>query len=233
MTDSIPPALEIRSLGVRRDGHLLVSDVSLDVMPATIHLLVGPNGAGKSTLLSTVLGLVEFTGTIRIHQRQSGRIGYVPQRFAVDRTMPLAVGDFLALPRQRRPVCLGVAPATRRRVEALLARVGLEGFASRQLGALSGGELQRLLFANAIDPVPELLLLDEPESGLDEIAVGRFEDLLLELRRASGMTVLMVSHDLDLARRIGDRVTLLDRGVARTGTRDEMLADGLRSGGHS
>ena len=224
------PVLEIRNLSVRRDGHLLVSDVSLDVLPGSIHFLVGPNGAGKTTVLAAVLGLAEFTGSIRIHPRQSGRIGYVPQRFVVDRTMPLTVADFLTLPRQSRPVCFGVAAATRQRVAELLVRVGLAGFESRQLGALSGGELQRMLFANAVDPVPELLLLDEPESGLDEIAVRQLEEVLLELRQASGVTTLMVSHDLDLVRRIGDRVTILDNGGARTGVLDQMLADNLKGG---
>jgi zinc transport system ATP-binding protein len=222
-----PPILEIRDLAVRRDGHQLLSEVSLDVRSGVLHFLVGPNGAGKSTLLSAILGLVEFTGTIRLHARGQGRIGYAPQQFAVDRTVPLSVGDFLALGRQRRPVCLGVTRTTRVRSEEILSRVGLPGFASRPLAALSGGELRRVLLANALDPVPELLLLDEPGSGLDEMATGRLEEILLELQRSAGVTVLMVSHDLDLARRIGDSVTILDRGLVRTGSPGKVLVGNL------
>ena len=221
------PVLEIHELGVRRDGHQLLSDVSLEVRAGVLHFLVGPNGAGKSTLLSAILGFVEFTGTIRVHARDGGRIGYVPQQFPVDPTVPLTVGDFLGLARQRRPVCLGLARGTRRRIDELLARVGLEGFASRPLGALSGGELRRVLLAHALDPVPELLLLDEPGSGLDEMATGRLEEILVDLRRTAGVTVLMVSHDLDLARRIGNVVTLLDRGVVETGSPSRILASDL------
>jgi len=219
--------VEIRDVTVTRDGSRLISGVTLEVSPGSVHLLVGPNGAGKSTLFGAVLGLVEFTGRIRFHWSQSGRIGYVPQSFSVDRTLPLTVGEFLALPRQHRPVCLGIARALRAHLSGVLEQVGLAGFLMRPLGALSGGELQKVLLANAIDPAPELLLLDEPASGLDETAVTQFEDVVVALRRASGTSVLMVSHDLDQVRRIADRVTLIDKTVRRTGEPARVLADNL------
>jgi zinc transport system ATP-binding protein len=222
-----PPVLEVRDLCISRDRRELVSDVCLDVEPGMIHLLVGPNGAGKSTLLAAVLGLTDFTGRIRFHWRASGRIGYVPQFFTVDRTLPLTVAEFLALARQHRPICFGIARKARSRLEGLLERVGLAGFATRPLGALSGGELQRVLLANALDPTPELLLLDEPESGLDESAARQFEDVLLGLRQSTGTSILMVSHDLAHVRRVADRVTLLDREVRRSGPPAEILADDL------
>jgi zinc transport system ATP-binding protein len=221
-----PPLVEMRDLAVARDGRPAVHGVTLEVTPASVHLLVGPNGAGKSSLLAALLGLVEFTGSVRFHWRAAGRIGYVPQAFTVDRTLPLTVGEFLALSRQRRPVALGLGAAIRNRINDLLRRVGLGGFAGRLLGALSGGELQKVLLANALDPVPELLLLDEPSSGLDEPSVRQFEEIVAGLRQ-SGTSVLMVSHDLEQVRRIADRVTLLDRTVRRTGTPAEVLADDL------
>jgi zinc transport system ATP-binding protein len=181
-----PVLLEIRDLTVERDGRRVLSDVALSVAGGSIHLLVGPNGAGKSTLLGAVLGRVVFSGTIRVHWRGTGRIGYVPQSFAVDRTLPVTVAEFLALGRQRRPICLGLRRAQRRRIDALLARVGLSGFSGRLLSALSGGELQRVLLANAIDPEPELLLLDEPARGLDEASVGQLEAVLKDLPARAG-----------------------------------------------
>jgi len=223
-----PPLLEIDRLGVRRDGRRVLAGVTLAVEPGTIHLLVGPNGAGKSTLLAATLGRVEFTGTIRLHWRGTGRIGWVPQSFVVDPTLPLTVLDFLALARQRWPIALGVRRATRRRVAELLVRVGLDGFAARPLGQLSGGELQRVLLANAIAPAPELLLLDEPASGLDEPAVALLERILRELT-AAGSAVLMVSHDLGQVRRLADRVTVLDASGHRTGSPDVVLRHGLQS----
>jgi zinc transport system ATP-binding protein len=222
-----PPLLEAVDVAVRRDSKVLLERVSLEVAAGTVHLLVGPNGAGKSTLFSALLGMTEFSGTIRFNFRGNGRIGYVPQRFAVDRTLPLTVAEFLALPRRRWPVCLGLSRAARRQAEALLATVGLAGYSERQLGALSGGELQRVLLANAMEPVPELLLLDEPATGLDETAVKSFEAMLLEARRASGATVLMVSHDLAQARRIADRVTILNRTVLRSGPPEAVLSADL------
>ena len=200
--------------------------VTLEVAPASIHLLVGPNGAGKSSLLAALLGLIEFTGSVRFHWRASGRIGYVPQAFAVDRTLPLTVGEFLALSRQRRPVALGLSRTKRARIDELLGRVGLAGFSTRLLGGLSGGEQQKVLLANALDPAPELLLLDEPSSGLDEPSVRQFEEIVVGLRQ-TGTAVLMVSHDLGQVRRIADRVTLIERTVRRTGTPADVLADDL------
>ena len=224
-----PPLLEIEALSVQRDRRRLLADVSLRVARGSIHLLVGPNGAGKSTLFAAVLGLIDFSGSIRFHWRGAGRIGYLPQSFAVDRTLPLTVAEFLALPRQRLPVCFGIRRRQRRQIEALLARVELVGFGPRPLWTLSGGELQRVLLANAIDPAPELLLLDEPASGLDETAVKRFEAVLLELKQTSATSALVVSHDLAQVRRLADQVTLLDGTVRRSGAAARVLADGLAS----
>jgi zinc transport system ATP-binding protein len=219
-----PPLLEITSLVVRRHGEALLEDVSLHVRRSSLHVIVGPNGAGKSTLLSAILGQAAFDGRIVAHWRGSGAIGYVPQNFAVDPTLPVTVEDFLALTRQRRPVCLGVSAATRRSVSALLENVGLRGLGGRPLAVLSGGELRRVLLAHALDPIPELLILDEPTSGLDEAAVQRLEEILVAIRRQHDSTVLMVSHDLEQARRLADRVTVLDRRVVAEGTAAEILA---------
>src|SRR5262249_34752833 len=153
--------LELERVTVRRDGKTILDGVDLEVAAGAVHVIVGPNGAGKSTLVSAILGRTPFAGRIRLRWQDGGRIGYVPQPFEIDRTLPLTVAEFLALERQRWPICLGVRPRTRARVEALLARVGLAGLAPRRLGVLSGGELRRVLFANAIDPVPELLVCDE------------------------------------------------------------------------
>lgn len=224
MSSGDPPLLEIADLTVRRERELLLDRVSLDLAPGSITVVAGPNGAGKSTLIAAVLGQIEFAGRIRFHWRRSGRIGFVPQRFVTDRTLPLTAGEFLALSRQRRPVCLGIAAQTRARIEALLAGAGLAGLMSRPLGLLSGGETQRILLANAMDPVPELLLLDEPATGLDEGAVRGFEERLLAARNESGVTVLMVSHDLAQVRRLADVVIVLDRAVQRTGAPSEALA---------
>jgi zinc transport system ATP-binding protein len=201
------PILEIVNLTVRPSGRPLVAHLSLTVNRGAIHAIVGPNGAGKTTLLSAVLGLVPFEGRIVAHWTGRGRIGYVPQRFDVDRTLPVTVADFLALARQRRPVCLGVSRSTRAHIDRLLDRVGLHGFAGRPLSVLSGGELRRVLLAHALDPIPELLVLDEAASGLDETAARWLEETLVSLKGET--SVVMVSHDADQVKRIADSVTVL------------------------
>ena len=208
MEGAPPPLLELKDVEVVRDGAVLLRGVGMEVQPGTIHALAGPNGAGKSTLLGAILGALPFQGTIRFHFRGTGRIAVVPQRFHVDRTLPLSVLDFLALSRSRRPACLGAGARVRREVAALLGRVGLAGFERRALSALSGGEAQRVLLANALEPAPELLVLDEPTTGLDRDAQEWLEKTLGELR-AQGVTVLMVSHDADQVGRLADRVTTL------------------------
>lgn len=223
MTAAAPPLLEFLGVSLRRNRELLLSDVSFAVQPQTIHIVVGPNGAGKTTLLSALLGQAAFDGRIVAHWRQSGQIGFVPQMFAVDASLPVTVEDFLALTRQKMPVCFGVRAVTRQRIAGLLRDVGMAGLERRPLSVLSGGEMRRVLLAHALDPVPELLILDEPAAGLDEGGVGQLEELLLTLK-AGGTTVLMVSHDLEQVRRLGDRVTVLDRSVVSEGNPHDTLA---------
>jgi zinc transport system ATP-binding protein len=162
---SKPIAIDVSHLTVRRAGRLVIDDASLQVKAGTIHAIVGPNGGGKSTLLTAVLGQIAFTGKIDVTFRKAGTTGFVPQTFVADRTLPITVEEFLALARQRRPVCFGVAKATKPAIAAILERVGLAGMERRRMGELSGGELRRVLIGNAIDPAPELLLCDEPAAA--------------------------------------------------------------------
>src|SRR5947207_4791033 len=139
---------DIQHLAIHRHREALVDDASFRVARGNLHVIVGPNGAGKSTLLSAVLGLIPFEGEIVLNWQRSGAIGYVPQSFAVDPTLPVTVEDFLALTRQQRPVCFGLTVTSRRMVGQLLARVGLSGLERRPLAVLSGGELRRVLLAH-------------------------------------------------------------------------------------
>ena len=227
MTEGAPNSalLDIDRLTVRRRREALLDNVSLKVERGSLHVLVGPNGAGKTTLLTAILGQIGFEGRILVSWTGSGAIGYVPQTFAVDPTLPVTVEDFLALTRQRRPVCLGIAPSTRMAIAGLLGRVRLSGLERRPLAVLSGGELRRVLLAHALDPEPELLLLDEPTAGLDETAVRMLEETLLGLTREAQTTVLMVSHDLEQVRRIADRVTVLDRQIISDGPLRAVMGD--------
>ena len=219
------PLLEASSITIRRDGQPILERVSLSVVRGSVHVVIGPNGAGKSSLFAALLGQTVFSGTVRCHWHGSGVIGLVPQSFPVDRTLPVTVVEFLALSRQRLPICFGVRPGARRRIRGLLEKVGLPNLEARRLGALSGGELRRVLLANAIDPEPELILLDEPASGLDQTSTRRLEEILLGLRKTSGTTILMISHDLPQVRRLADTVTWIDRAVRGEGSPAQVLGD--------
>jgi len=220
--------LETNALAVRRHGEALLDRVTLHVRRGSVHVIVGPNGAGKTTLLSAILNQIPFDGEIAMNWVGSGAVGYVPQSFAVDPTLPVTVADFLALTRQRRPVCLGLTRRARAEVARLLALVGLAGLEERPLAVLSGGELRRVLLAHALDPEPELLLLDEPTAGFDESAARIFESILVSAKRSANTTVLMVSHDLELVRRVADRVTVLNRRIVVEGAPDILSAADVR-----
>lgn len=222
---SKPVALELEHVSIRREHRVVVDDLSLAVTAGTIHALIGPNGAGKSTVLAAALGQIAFSGAIRLQLRRGGRIGYVPQTFVGDRTLPITIAEFLALARQRWPVCLGITRAARARIAAILERVGLPGMERRRLGELSGGELRRVLIGNAIEPAPELLLCDEPAAGLDPEAARELDQELAALRDQHGTTVLLVSHDRAQVRRLANRVTVLEGKLRRTGPPDEVLAE--------
>src|SRR4249920_1524775 len=129
MTDTSNPAafLEIDRVTVTRHRENLLAEVSLRVRRGSIHVLMGPNGAGKSTLLAAILGQIAFDGRIAINWMGDGTVGYVPQSFPVDPTLPVTVADFLALTRQRWPVCLGLTRGAHVAIARLLDRVGLPG----------------------------------------------------------------------------------------------------------
>ncbi len=186
-----------------------VRDVSLTVAPGQVHGVVGPNGSGKSTVLQAVLGLEAHEGEIVVAE---GRVGLVPQKFAHDGAWSLTVGDFLALSRTRWPVALGVPRAVRDHVESLLASAGAAQVRDRLISELSGGELRRVLVLNAVDPAPALLLLDEPETGLDAAGLTWLDATLGDLKRR-GVAMVLVSHDGERVGRLADSVTRLVAGA--------------------
>ncbi|WRH63526.1 MAG: metal ABC transporter ATP-binding protein [Fuscovulum sp.] len=194
-------------LSVALDGHPVLSDVSLTVQPGEIVTILGPNGSGKSTLLRALLGIVPATGGA-VARRDGLVIGYVPQRLAIDRTLPMTVRRFLSLPKR-----VGDGDAT-----AALARVGVPDVAGRQMADLSGGQFQRVLLARALLAKPGLLILDEPTQGLDQPGEAAFYRLIEEVRRETGVAILMVSHDLHVVMAASDRVICLNGHICCEGT---------------
>ena len=199
------PLIEAAGLAAVAGGHRILSDVAVAIRPGEIVTVVGPNGSGKTTLLRLLIGaMTPAAGTVR---RAAGlRIGYVPQRLAIDRTLPLTVDRFL-----------GLAGGDRAARAAVLAEVGIAGLGDRQMAALSGGQFQRALLAHAMLRDPQLLVLDEPTQGLDQAGIAGFYALIAALRAARGGAVLMVSHDLHVVMRAADRVICLNGHICCEG----------------
>ncbi len=198
--------IEAQGLGVSLGGHRVLKDVNLALHAGEIVTVVGPNGSGKSTLIRLLIG-AERPGEGRVVRAPGLRIGYVPQKLAIDRTLPLTVARYLTL--------AGGVAADR---DGVMARVGIEGLGGRQLAALSGGQFQRALLAEAVLRRPQLLVLDEAAQGLDQPGVAQFYRLIDELRREIGCGVLMVSHDLHVVMAASDRVICLNGHICCEGT---------------
>ena len=192
----------------------LLTGASVRVRAGEIHALLGPNGAGKTSLLRCLLGQLPHTGRVELNWPETaGRIAYVPQTLDLDRHSPVTVSDFLGLMAQRWPVFFGLHRAARVQIASDLERVGLAARTHARLGTLSGGELKRLLLAQALSPQPDLLILDEPMNHLDAAGVALATALLRDLR-AAGATILVSLHDLAHVRELADTVTGLAAGKA-------------------
>jgi zinc transport system ATP-binding protein len=195
-----------------------------------VTALIGLNGAGKSTLLRALLKEVPYRGRVEFHcghdhsRPTPEHVGYVPQKLRVDDNLPLTVLDLFGLTLRRRPLFLGAGRRLRARVARLLAAVGAEGLLDAPVARLSGGELQRVLLALALEPQPELLLLDEPAAGIDFKDVVPLYDLIKGLNQRTGVTVLLVSHELSMVSRLADHVLCLQDGrIQCQGSPREML----------
>jgi zinc transport system ATP-binding protein len=181
-------------------------------------VLVGPNGAGKTTLLLCLIGELPFEGRILFSgQERMPRTAYVPQQLSMDRSLPLRVDEFLALSRQRRPLWLGLRPRVVAEAQRLLRLVRAEHLERRRVGDLSGGELRRVLLAAALARDPELLVLDEPEAGVDVRGERMFWELLDAARRERGFTQIMVSHNLPLVAHYATHVVCINKTVCAAG----------------
>ena len=220
--------IDLKHVGVRRGGLEVLSDINMHIHCGQLTVLIGQNGAGKTTLVRALLGEIPYTGTIRHedgHGRVLGhlRIGYVPQHLAFDADMPATVEDFMASALSRRPVRTGIGKKTREKILKALSVVQGEDLLKRPLGRCSGGELQRVLLALALQPSPDLLLLDEPVSGMDQNGLKLFLDMVRTLKEGRHMAILLVSHDLHLVREYADHVVLLEKTVLIQGAPDPVF----------
>lgn len=216
-------AAELENVSLTLRGIPVLENVTLRIETGDYLALLGPNGGGKSTLLKVILGLLEPEhGSVRVFgespRAARGRVGYVPQHFRFDRDFPIRVLDVVLMGRIGRQHLGAFDAEDRRNARAALARVEMEPLASRPIGALSGGQLQRVLIARALAQQPQLLLLDEPTSSLDERIERSVWELFAELSRE--MAVVVVSHDIGAISQHVRGVACLNRRLHAHPTRE-------------
>ena len=199
--------IRAEDVSICRGETVVLEGISLAIEAGEIVTLLGPNGSGKSTLIKALIGALPISAG-EISHSPGLRLGYVPQKLSIDQTLPLTVRRFLSLPKRVDDHSALTA----------LRRTGIEELAQRQLAALSGGQLQRALLARALLSQPQILLLDEPTQGLDQPGEAAFYRLIEELRRETGVAILMVSHDLHVVMAASDRVICLNGHICCQGT---------------
>ena len=220
--------LKLNKVSVRIGADSILKDVSLHVHCGEMVALIGPNGAGKSTILKAILGQQEYDGVITfsapgMRHRKMPRIGYVPQSPAFDPGDPVTVADLFACCQSKRPAFLGLGRDHREKVLECLDRVHGRDLIDKRVGTLSGGELQRVLLALALEPLPNILILDEPLSGVDVEGMETLMDMLDEIRKTYDLSILMTTHDFAMLPRYADQVILVDHAVLCQGTPEDVL----------
>lgn len=222
---------KINHFGVKRSGIEILKDVNLHIHCGDLTAIIGPNGSGKSTLLKVILGEISHTGELQfLDAKNKGTtrpsMGYVPQKLDLDSSSPTTVLDLFAAAHSKVPIWFNYPKKIRERVRDSLARTQGEHLINHRLGGLSGGELQRVLLALALDPIPQLLLLDEPVSGIDQKGLELFYETVSILRKNYDLSIILVSHDLNLVAEYADRVAFVNnKTIECCGTPQVVFSD--------
>ncbi|MDO4977040.1 MAG: metal ABC transporter ATP-binding protein [Eubacteriales bacterium] len=217
----------VNHVNVTLEGDSILKDVNFSLLCGEMITLIGKNGAGKSTLVKALLGEVPYEGEILFEDRRNGRrgnmrIGYVPQQLSFDKNTPTTVYDFFASCISKVPVWLWKKKSVYEKIKKELERFQAQDLIDKRMGDLSGGELQRVLLSVATCPKPNLLILDEPISGIDREGTILFYEILDHLKKEDDLSILMVSHDLDFTYEYSDRVLLINQTVIEDGSPREV-----------
>lgn len=200
--------IDIKDVSVKYGDYNVLNNISFRVGPQELAMIIGPNGSGKSTLIKAILGLTPFEGSIKIFGKNIRQalhhIGYVPQHFDFDRNFPITVEEFLMLSAEAHGLP---------RIEEVLSEVGMLDARKNMLGKLSGGQLQRVLIARAFLHNPDILILDEPTSGIDVEGVKDFYALIKSLNETHHVAILMVSHELNVVHKFADNIICLNKDL--------------------
>lgn len=219
--------IKVNHLGVSFGDQVVLSDVNLHIHCGSLNAVIGKNGAGKSTLVRAMLNNIEHTGSIEFRDTKNGqmkrlKIGYVPQSVNIEKNTPVSVYDLLAGFESRYPVFLPKSRKVYERMKKSLRIFEAEDLIDKQVCNLSGGQLQRVLLSLAIMDEPNLLLLDEPVSGIDKNGMELFFGTMDYLKKHYDLAIILISHDLDYVAKYADHVVLLNQTVLKQGTVREV-----------
>lgn len=220
--------IKAENISVKIGKDEIINNVSIHIHCGELTVIIGKNGAGKSTLLKAILGEVKHTGKINIYDKKQNKytklkIGYVPQSMNIEKHMPTTVYDFMAGMISNIPIWLTKNQKTYQKISKHLKLFEAEQLIDKSLGDLSGGELQRVLLAVATMSEPNLLILDEPVSGIDKNGTQLFFDLINKLKKQYDMAIILVSHDLEMVKKYADKVILLNKTIIKKGIPEEVF----------
>lgn len=220
--------IKINHLGVTMGEQVILKDINLHIHCGTLTAIIGKNGAGKSTLIKAILGDIPHTGNIEFKDREDGRIqklkiGYVPQSINSEKNTPLSVYDMIASYQSGFPIFLKKNKKLYQEIKEMLTVFEADYLIDKQVSNLSGGELQRVLLSMAIMDEPNLLLLDEPISGIDQNGTELFYKTIDYLKKHFDLAIVLISHDLDYVAKYADKVILLNHEILKQGTVGEVF----------
>jgi zinc transport system ATP-binding protein len=221
--------ISVKDVGVKKGKDVLLSSASFDLFCGQLTALIGVNGAGKTTLLKSILNEIKHDGTVTFESHHGEKIenitiGYVPQHLDFDRSAPVSVEDFMLIGRTNLPVCFKKDKKQTLSIDEALDMVGCLSLKNKTLGVLSGGEIQRVMLASALYPLPELLILDEPVSGVDLKGSEKFYEVIADLKKNYHIAIAMVSHDLGIVKEYADNVILINKSVLKSGSAEEVFS---------
>ncbi len=230
------PLISVKNISFHYQGQDVLRNVSFEITPGDFMALIGPNGSGKTTLIRIILGILQpSTGAVVLlgedlaRFTQWDRIGYVPQKAThLDPYFPASVREVVAMgliSRKRFPRFLNRQDDSA--IEAALEQVDMRSLGNRRIGELSGGQQQRVFIARAIVNGPDVLFLDEPTAGVDAETQSRFYDMLGELNRKRGLTIVLITHDLGIITRHVNKVACLNQQLFFHGSHEDFCSSSV------